>query len=1046
MAGRGEAETPPTQAERRPLSMMFVDLVGSARLAEMLSTEDLMELLRRYGDFCAGPIGRYGGRVTRMVGDGILAFFCYPLANENDPERAVRAALDIVQGLGELAVPGGERLAVRIGIATGRVVVGDLVTAGGVHRDTVVGTAPNLAARLQTLAPVGGIVVSEDTFLRVRDKFVCADMGSFELRGMAQPHRCWQVLREMAAYGRVPRRRLALIGRDADMAALNAAWARTLEGHGGTVALLGEPGIGKSHLTEAFLAAATPASAATVLLEGAALEQDSPLRPVVAWLHRAAGASSVDERVGARLAKVLPGWASVTTRLAPLLGEAALPAAAEEPPEQVREATLAALEKLLLAQAEARPLRLVAEDLHWFDPTTLELIGRLTRRAPQHRLLLLLTAREEPDLDVALGGAQAADGVQRRFLSRLGEAEVASLAAQMLPGQALPDAWLRTIRRKADGVPLFVSEIVRELAARGEAELPDDRLAESIIPASIHELLAGRLDRLGEAKEIAQAAAVLGPDLRPDLLARVCAAQFGTGPVALDSALTTLSQAGVLIEGDGRRATGFVHALLQDAAYQSLLRDPRQALHGHVARALLACDPDAAGRRPELIAQHLQMAALPSEAVPYWMQAGRSSLAASALGEAIHHLERALLNLDAVPPTPETMEHKLEVMALLGPALMAARGAGSPEAAQLYAAANALCEQMPQSARNFPIYWGWWRVTQDIATRRDRALTLLARARNRRDPELLLQAYHCSWASDFFVGSYGQSCEHARAGLSIYDEHDFRHHVHIYGGHDAKVCAHGELALCHWIMGRTLTARLEEQRSWDWAERLGHLGSRLHNRENRLFHHAWRADLRKSTVEARALLDVASEHDLEDLRAKAMIFLGHALSGGSEPQDGRAMLEEGWRRQNDIGTNEDYPVYVTLLAQALVSGGEPERALAVLNEAEAAFDQSGLWFWRSEVRRMQAEAVLAASGTTGAGHDRAVHLFDAAFDIAQQQGAAMLALRAATGLARIEPGAAGIARLRRALQAVPEDDRGADLLAAEAVLAAVPGRSLDALS
>jgi len=366
---------------------------------------------------------------------------------------------------------------------------------------------------------------------------------------------------------------------------------------------------------------------------------------------------------------------------------------------------------------------------------------------------------------------------------------------------------------------------------------------------------------------------------------------------------------------------------------------------------------------------------------------------------------------------------------------MAAKGFGSPEAAQLYAAANALCQELPESPRNFPIYWGWWRVTRDNARRQERAYTLRDRARQRRDPELQLQAFHCSWASDFFVGSYGQSCEHAAAGLAIYDQHDFRHHAHIYGGHDAKVCGHGNLALCHWIMGRPVSARREDQRSFAWAETLGQLGSRLHNRENRLYRLAWSGDLERLAAEARELLQVAEQHGMEDLRAKGLIFLGYSVAREVDPAAGLAMLEDGWQRQCEIGTNEDFPVYVTMLAEALIAGGKPERALDELRRAETEFDATGLRFWRSEVRRMEAQAVLAAGGSAREETcEQAVWLFDNALNIAEQQGATMLALRAATGLARVDPGPAALRQLQRSLAAIAEDDGGPDFAAARALL------------
>ncbi len=1024
-------------AERRPLSMMFVDVVGSSRLAELLAPEDLMELLRCYGDFCAGPIARYGGRITRMVGDGILAYFCYPVANENDPERAVRAALDITRGIGALDVPGDTPLEVRIGIATGSVVVGDLRTAGGTYRHVVVGAAPNLAARLQTLVPPGGIAIGEATFSRVRDRFVCADLGSFELRGMARPHSVWQVLREVDTQYRLARPRTGkLYGRSIELAVLQAAWARARarDGAGGLVVLSGEPGMGKSRLLQAFLhGGAGEEAARTIQFEGSAFEADSVLRPAIAWLQRQAGLADEAANLGADLRD----WEACAPALAGLLGLPEPDAAVAATPEQRREAMLAALTRLLLAQAEAQPVRLVMEDLHWFDPTSLELVARLAASLAGRRVLLVLAVRGEFALLPALGWtAMPADAVSLA-LDRLPEAAVADLATAMLPGRSISPEVLRAIHRKAGGVPLFVEEVVRTLAIRDDAELAELAGDAPLVPASVHELLAGRLDRLGEAKAVAQAAAVIGAGIGRDVLAQVCRAQFGVSPSALGEALDALVGAGILADSeDGRRAASFTHALLRDAAYESLLREPRQALHRQVARALLECDPNVAATQPEKLALHLTEGADLEAAIPYWLAAGRLSLERSALTEATRLLRRGLDAMQGMPHTPELAEQRLEFMTLLGPALMALKGAGSVEAAQLYAAANALCQELPESERHFPIYWGWWRVSRDYFHMLDRAHELLSRARGRRNPELLLEAHHCGWSSEFVRGNYTRCCEHVQSGLAIYEQHDFRHHAHAYGNHDPKVCGHGELALVYWMQGRPQSAVQQNRHSSDWANHLRHLGSTIHIREISLVHHASRRELDHVLAGAEALISFAGENAMEDSRVKGLIFHGWATALRGDLAAGRRRLEEGLARQRDIGTMEDFPVYVCLQAETLIAAGEPEAAVTALRAAEAEFSRIGLQFWSSEVRRMVAEALLVADPLGGAGSmgSEARESFEQAVAIAEEQGAAMLALRAALGLARLDPGAGAIDRLKSCLRAVHEDDGGADIAAARRVL------------
>jgi class 3 adenylate cyclase/predicted ATPase len=1015
---------PSTLTERRPLTMMFVDLVESSAMGERLEPEDLLEVIRRYREFCGAIIRRYGGSVARQVGDGILAYFSYPLATENDPERAVRAALDLARDIEHLGVsdiqPPVGPLRVRIGIATGRVIISDMLAGGQADLRTIIGSAPNLAARLQGLARPGGVVIARETHERVRDLFACEHLGPSEMRGFAEPRPAWRVLHELPRAGwgpgLHPARLTPFCARRAELAMLGEHWASAARGAGGAVLVRGEAGIGKSRLIETFLTLHCREECGVLQLAASPFDVDSPLQPFAAWLRGQANGAS-----GAEAAD-----------LAELLGIGPAEAAAWSP-AQIREWILAALLDRVLTLAADQPLCLLVEDLHWLDPTSLELLERLVARLGGRKVLLLLSARdgfEAPWL------AQPAVATLR--LARLGADDVAAMVHGLFERADLPAHLVGQLVRKSDGVPLFVVELLRGLLQPGgqsaalRAEYGEEGEAE--IPASLHESLMARLDRAGLAKEVAQVAAVIGRSVRPGTLAAVA----GRVAAELEAPLAALVGAGVLHRDGGGPAVSytFTHALVRDAAYDSLLRDQRQGLHWRVARVLREHDPKAVEQQPELLALHLAEAGRPQDAGPYWVEAARRSLSRSALTEATRLLRRGLAALEKAPVTPDQTDLRLRLMALLGPALIALKGPGSADAQDLYSGAYQLCHDLPEHPSHVPIYWGWWRMSREYAGKLDRAEALLGRARLRADGGLLLQAHHCCWASHYCVGNLAAARAHAEAGLAIYATGDFREHARLYGNHDARVCAHGELAETFWLQGRPLRALAQEREALAWAREIKHLGSTVHALDYQLIHRACRRDLADVYSQADELARFAAGHALADHHAKALIFRGWSKALHGDTTAGLALLEDGIARQRDIGTDEDFPIYLSLLAEVLIRAGKADRALDELAAARAQFAQIGLRIWVPELVRLHGEATLAAD--PGAEPAAAAHFAESA-RLAAEQGAVMLGLRTAASAARLHArrGAAdaGARLLDAALAGVAEDDGGADMQAAAALLA-----------
>ena len=1032
------SDPPIAQGERRPLTVMFIDLVDSTTLGERLDAEDLMDLIRDYRAACAERIARYGGYIARFVGDGILAYFCYPLANENDPERAVRAAVDIVRAMDTFGPRAVAPLAVRIGLATGRVIVSDLFSGGETEIASVIGSTPNLAARLQSLAGANQIVISEQTYARVRRHFACAEMGSIELRGFDQPQRPWRILTDQPAplpsapTERSPRLS-ALRGREGEMAVLRAAWTRAAAGRGETVLIQGEPGIGKSRLVEEMLADLPPA-ARVIRLGALAFDMDSPLRPLVDHVRATAGLEAADTPPAARakIAAMLLGDDAARAQALPIMAALAGVADADDPavaalkPEQLRDRTIAVLIDQLLARAALQPVCLVIEDLHWLDPTSRQLLEAVLERIGESPILLLLTARNEFQAHW-----MAAPTTMRLRLERLSDGDVGVMLYDLFGERSVSPTLMRQILLKTDGVPLFVEEVARTLLDRQERAGADDELraeGDAPIPDSLHASLMARLDRAGRAKELAQIAAVVGRSVRRDVLA----AAYGAPAAALDAPLDHLVQIGVLERGAGHGVESYTfgHALLRDAAYDTLLREHRRSLHERVARALQSVDPAGVVRNPEVLALHLSEAGFAEEAAPHWMEAARRSLARSALTEARRILRRSLATLEAATvPTSANDLLRLRVSALLGTALTGLRGPNGAETREHYARALELCRRMPETPEQFPILWGWWRLEPASIAR---AAPLLDRAVNGTDPGLLLQAHHCNWCSHLNSGSLARCCEHVEAGLAIYAQGDYRDQRRTYGNHDPKVCAHGARAQAYWMQGRLRSALADEALALDWADRLDHVGSRVHAMGLTLLHRVYRRDHREVFDRARALTAFTTEHGIADHGAAGLIFQGWVVATRHDPAAGLRMLEDGLARQTETATNEDYSVYLSLLAEALIAANKPDLAVERLLRERPLIEATDLRIWMPEMLRMAGEASIAA-GHAGIGAARA--LFAEASELARRQGAAMLNLRIAASDARCAGGSSDgpelIRQLHAELAAIPEPDDSYDLVDAQ---------------
>ena len=693
-------ERPPTPAvatsaaaERRQLTVMFCDLVGSTPLSTRYDPEDLREIIGAYHRCVAETADRFAGFVAKFMGDGVLVYFGYPEAHEDDAERAVRAGLAVIDAVGSLATP--EPLNVRLGIASGLVVVGDLIGAGAAQERGVVGETPNLAARLQALAGPGTLVVAGSTRRQIGGLFEIEDLGAQPLAGFAEPQRAWRVVGDSGVVSRFEALRsqaTPLVGRDEELDLLLRRWQQAKCGEGRVVLLSGEPGIGKSRMTVALSQHIKGDPHIRLHYFCSPHHQDSALYPYIAHLERAAGFGrhdTVEEKLG-KLRELLARGARDDDEIALLTELSSLPSLAANlnlSPQRKREMIFEAELHQLEALARHRSVLMVFEDAHWIDPTTRELLDLTIDRVARLSVLLVVTFR--PEFQHTWSGQPH---VTVMALNRLGGREGAALVERLVGNAGLGRETVEEIVERTDGVPLFIEELTKAVleSSDGSAMLAASPAPELGIPVTLHASLIARLDRLGPlAREIGQMGSVLGREFGYDLIDAV--AQLPS--VEVRAGLDRLAEAGlVFCRGTPPRSSyQFKHALVQDAAYGTLLRTRRQELHARVASALEQHFADLVDRQPELLAHHLTAAGNTERAVDQWLKAGRHAAGRLAYLEAIVLFERGLGLLHSLPESPGRNESEIELQLALGLCLHTAKGAA--EAKRTYTRAHELAEK-----------------------------------------------------------------------------------------------------------------------------------------------------------------------------------------------------------------------------------------------------------------------------------------------------------------------------------------------------------------
>jgi predicted ATPase/class 3 adenylate cyclase len=1012
------AASPATEgtAERRQLTVMFCDLVGSTAIAAQLDPEDLREVIGAYHRRVAKVIGRYDGFVAKYMGDGVLIYFGYPQAHEDDAERAVRAGLKLVGTMDKVLSRTEAPLQARVGIATGLVVVGDLIGSGEAQERGIVGETPNLAARLQGIAEPNTVVIAEGTRKLLGNLFELQDLGPKDLKGISGPVPVWSPLRAGSAESRFEAMHAGgvteLVGREEELELLLRRWSRAKTGEGQVVLLSGEAGIGKSRLTAALLERVAVEPHTRLRYFCSPQHTDSAFFPIIAQLERAARLAH-DDKVPARLDKLdaLLAQSSTAAKDAALFAEMLLLPndgrypALELAPEQRRQNTLEALVSQTEALARQNPVLMIFEDAHWTDPTSLELFGRLVGRIRTLRVLLLVTFR--PEFEPPWTGQPH---VTALTINRLRQRDVLALIDRVVGNNLIPaDIWKDIIER-TDGIPLFVEEMTKavlEAESEGEtlrtvAVVPSPALA---VPASLYASLMARLDRLGSAKEVAQIGAGIGREFSHALLAPV----VGKPEAELGSALDRLINAGLLFrQGAAPHATYlFKHALVQDAAYGTLLRERRRALHARIAEVLESQFAEIAESQPELLARHCTEAGLMEKAARLWGKAGQQSLTRSALIEAAAQFTRALAQFAALPVTAALRQDQIKLQVGLANALMHIKGYAAPETKSAFSQARGLIEQaealgepLDDPLLLFSVLYGFW-VAGLIAFNGDllRALAaeFLTLAEKQAATVPLVIAHRMMGATLAFTGDISEARAHLDQALALYDPAEHRPLATRFGS-DARVLALSYRSWTLWLLGYPEAAQADTDRAVKEAREIGQAATLMLALALANYAHV----LCGNCVAANALVDelvvLADEKGARLREAEGMLQRGCVLAQTGNAADAVQVITSWATAWRSTGATCWTPLHMSFLALAHARLGQFDDARRCIGEAMAASEASKESWYDADIHRLAGEIVLLSGEpdtTKGEAH------FERALALAREQQAKSFELRAAMSMARL---------------------------------------------
>jgi class 3 adenylate cyclase/DNA-binding transcriptional ArsR family regulator len=1045
-------------AERRQLTLMFVDIVGSTALCERIDPESFFGILKSYQEICEDCARRYGGFLARSVGDAVLIYFGLPQAHEDDAERAIHAALSIIAALRERVFETSElgqvRLAVRIAVNTGLVVVGDLRGDGAMENLEVFGSSAIVAARLQEIAPTNAVVIGPATHELVRGAFECEPLGPQNLKGITHPTSAWRVKASIDSESRFERKQrqplTPMLGRSDELGRLTRLWREAAAGRCRVAAISGEPGIGKSRIVYEFRKAIESAPHEVLFCQCTPLHANTPLAPVIEQVRRDAQISSLDTppQAVAKLKQLLARAQSDSKALVARYGAmVSIPACRGYRPAPIgtlrdRDEMLDAIAGIAIRLSRQQPVLIIIEDIQWIDPTSLEVIRRLIARGAAERIMVVVTSRNEslPDLpDLESDG-----GIEHLKLTRLSDAQCADMIADLSEGVGLPRALLQRIVRQTDGIPLVVEELTRAVLESDAFERVGARISvrqalpETIVPSSILDSLMERLDRLGDAKHVAQVASVFGRQFSVEGLSQICDM---TRP-KLRRALDQLESVGLIRSYRQSRLPHYVfmHAMIQEAAYASLLKDYRRRLHERAAAWFQS--PKGKGDREQIavLAHHLSRAAMYEKAVVQWLKAGKEALRQSAHLESIAHLTEGLRLLSRWPDQGRARRVEIELQLHLAMAYLGLQGWAGPHVVAAYARALKLSRSNGTLQQRSMALWG---VSQGqmVATKFKPSLKLaeeyLALGRSAKDDEIALMAHTAALTSNFYMGNL----EAARRSVEFVRAH-YRKDAHAAlierYHHDPLVVALVFGGHIYWLLGRPRMSRAQCREARRHAREVGHpfmlalayiLGSADH-----LYEH----DLDAGWKTLQEGIRHAESHGLSAYRYFSPFWAIEAVMAHGPVEE---TLEDLAGRIEDLaryGALLTLPFYQATLAAEYGRYGQAARGLRLIEQAEALMRQTGEFWCRPEITRIR--ATLAAQSGPGQEADAAT-LFKRSLREARRMGALGWELRAALSFAehlrdRGDPAEARTL-LAEVVHRMPPRETSAELSQARALLKAL---------
>jgi len=992
-------------AERRQVTVMFSDLVGSTALSARMDPEDLREVISAYQKCVAETVRHFGGFVAKYMGDGVLVYFGYPQAHEDDAERAVRGGLELIAAVAGLATR--TPLQTRVGIATGLVVVGDLVGSGEAQERGIVGETPNLAARLQGIAEPNMVVIAEETRKLLGNLFELEDLGPKDLKGIAGPVRAWAALRPSSAEGRFEALHgsvlTALVGREEELELLLRRWSKAKTGEGQVVLLSGEAGIGKSRLTAALMERIATEPHTRLRYFCSPQHTDSAFYPIIGQMERAAGFAHEDtaqtklDKLDALLAQGFtpPQDAALFAEMLSLPNDGRYPTL-ELAPQQRRQKTLEALTAQMEALSRQRPVLMIFEDAHWADPTSLEAFGRTVDRLRTLGVLLIVTYR--PEFEPPWIGRPYVTAIT---LNRLGERQIAAIIDGVIGNKALPGSIRQDIIERTDGIPLFVEELTKAVleaesdsgARQIAAAVPSPALA---VPSSLHASLMARLDRLGRAKEVAQIGAAIGREFSHALLEEVA----GKPEAELASALERLIAAGLLFrQGVPPHATYlFKHALVLETAYSSLLRGARRELHGRIADTLVSIFPDQAAAAPELIAKHLEGAERPVEAIERWQEAGDRAMRRSATIEALAHFGRALQLVISLPETRLRSERELAILLRLGLASQVANGPASPQTAEYYGRAVELSRALAEPRQEFMAAWGLWLhfnvqgLSKKALRHADRLLDL---ARDLHDADLELEGHHAHIPVFWMMGDLEALRGATLEVMHRYDPSKHSESAHTYVGHDSLVCARSFHSIALWALGFPAQAYEAARRAINDARHVNHPFTLAHGLSQAAITFQLLRDRDACLGAAEEAIAVAERNGFPWPLAFGRFCQGWVRCIDGNTDTGIAAMLDAAKHPS-MANRRSY--LLGIIASVQIAGGHLDAAVSSLEGALTTSRTLGIAFYDAEISRLQGRCLLTEGKARG---ETAEERYKLALDLARKQGARSFEVRSATDLARL---------------------------------------------